>query len=84
MIPRRIDRHTHVLGAPKEWDEGTNGKCVRLYVRRIEGDVWQSAWEPTPDELRALNEGASLILSVVGGQPAVALEVAADVTGADA
>jgi hypothetical protein len=74
VIPKRIENHTHVLGAPKDWDEAKDGKCARLWVRVVEG-AWQSAWEPTPAELEMLNAGGSVVLSVIGGQPPVALHV---------
>lgn len=78
MIPRRIPKATHALGAPAEWDDAT-GACLTLHVRQMmsaNGPIWESAWEPTPDELAALNAGASVVLRVVsGGQPPVALYV---------
>jgi hypothetical protein len=36
---------------------------------------YESAWEPTPEELAHLNAGGSVILRVLGGQPPVALYV---------
>lgn len=74
MIPRRISRATHYLGAPQGWAPAKDGHCSHLAVR-ASGDVCESAWEPTPAELAALNAGASVILRVVGGQPPVALYV---------
>lgn len=74
MISRRILNATHVLGPPKDWDAEKMGPCCRLSVRVVDGRC-ESAWEPTPEELAALNAGASVILSVVGGQPPVALYV---------
>ena len=80
MIPRRIKGFTHVLGAPKNWNAARDGKCVGLAIRasrvRQKGPVeCQSAWEPTPEELALLNAGGSVILTVVGRQPPVRLEV---------
>jgi hypothetical protein len=74
VIPARIENPTVKLGAPRDWDEERDGKCVGLWVRAVDG-VFSSAWEPTPAELEALNAGAHVILHVVGGQPAVMLEV---------
>jgi hypothetical protein len=74
MIPRRIANATHYLGAPKGWNPETDGACGHLAVRVV-GNVWESAWEPTPAELAALNAGGSVILRVVGGQPPVMLLV---------
>ena len=77
MIPRRIAGATHHLGAPQGWDEATQGPCKRLHVRVSPEGVCESAWEPTPAELAALNGGGSIILGVVGGQPPVMLSVEA-------
>lgn len=74
MIAKRITSATHYLGAPKGWEPEKDGDCHHLAVR-IEGNVFLSAWEPTPDELAALNAGGSVILSIVGGQPPVMLSV---------
>ena len=74
MIPARIAGATHWLGAPKGWEREVNGPCTHLAVRQV-GDVWESAWEPTPAELAALNAGAKVVLRVVGGQPPVMLTV---------
>ena len=72
MIPRRITGATHYLGSPKGWQPETDGHCAHLAVR-VDGDVWQSAWEPTPDELAILNAGGSVVISIKGGQPPVML-----------
>lgn len=78
MIPRRIVGSTHALGAPEAWKVETHGICSTLHVR-CEYDrglmTVQSAWEPTPDELAALNAGGSVVLSIVGGMPPVMLSV---------
>lgn len=74
MMPKHIADATNYMGAPKGWDEEKQGRCTTLSVRVV-GDVYQSAWEPTPTELRALIEGGTIVLSVVGGQPPVALTV---------
>mgnify|MGYP000936494736 CR=1 FL=1 len=70
MLPLRIEGATVVMRAPKGMDD-----CRDLHVRVIEG-CYVSRWEPTPDELAALNAGGSVELWVVGGQPPVALKVA--------
>ncbi len=75
MIPKRIADATHFLGAPKNWRPEANGQCSHLAVRVVEDNVWQSAWEPTPRELELLNAGGAVVLSIVGGQPPVALSV---------
>ena len=75
MIPRHIYGATVRLNPPANWDEETHGPCCRLYARVTDDGTYESAWEPTPDELAALNAGASVILAVKGGQPPVMLYV---------
>lgn len=81
MIPRRIAHATVVLGPPENWDIATDGPCLRLPVRVLsapgqEVHASETAWEPTPAELAALNAGASVILCVRGWQVPVRLYVA--------
>jgi hypothetical protein len=78
VIVRRIEGATRILGAPTDWvDDGAS--CAGLPVRDVQtqvGPFMISAWEPTPEELRALNRGESLLLCVRGtGHPVVALGV---------
>lgn len=80
MIPARIAGATHHLGAPKGWKPEEDGNCCHLAVRVVEGNVWQSAWEPTPAEVAAISAGAKIVLSVVGGQPPVMLSVETEST----
>lgn len=75
MIPMHIAGATHYLGSPKGWEPEKDGSCCHLAVRVVDGNVWESAWEPTPAELAALNAGGSVLLRVVGGQPPVMLLV---------
>ena len=74
MTPIRIADATHEFGPPKGWNPDQHGGCSRLVTRVVDG-VWQSAWEPTPAELAVLVAGGHVVLSVVGGQPPVALGV---------
>lgn len=82
MIPRRIHGFNRMLGAPLGWDKERDGSCSGLAVRVV-GDPrdglnhvqCKSAWEPTPEELALLNAGGSVILTIVGGQPAVMITV---------
>lgn len=69
----RISNFTHYLGAPKDW-KPEDGKCSYLAVR-IKDNRFSSAWELTPAELKLLNEGGSIVLSIFGGQPPVMLTV---------
>lgn len=78
MILKRIEGATRILGAPSDWkDDGT--QCVGLPVRDVDtsdGRFMLSAWEPTPDELERIRQGASVILWVRGTQhPVVAFTV---------
>ncbi|MDE2103804.1 MAG: hypothetical protein KGL39_41585 [Patescibacteria group bacterium] len=66
-----------MFGAPDSWDD-SNGACLGLCVREMQsanGPIFESAWEPTPAELAALNAGGTVRLRVVGGQPPVLLFV---------
>jgi hypothetical protein len=78
MIAGVIEGHTNRLGAPQGVDPD---ECHALHVRVAQwGDtgriVIQSAWFPTPDELKRLQEGAPVILSIVdNAHPMVALGV---------
>src|SRR5487761_574469 len=82
MLAKRILGANHYLGAPAGWAPEKDGKCGHLAIRTQgnprHGDGWcESAWEPTPAELEALNAGGSIILRIVGWQPPVALYVEA-------
>ena len=69
---------THNPGAPRGWTE-SNGPCGALpivYRKDSFGNPESvSAWKPTEDELRMLNEGGFVILSVVGWQVPVSVYV---------
>jgi hypothetical protein len=73
MIPKRITGATRYLGAPAGWAP-EDGNCAHLAIRDVDG-CCESAWEPTPDELEALNSGGAVVLCVKGGQPPVMLFV---------
>ncbi len=71
MIPVRIKGATRYLGAPVGWEPETNGPCAHLAIRdAMAGQVpiMESAWEPTPAELEALNNGGKVYLRIVGVQ----------------
>ena len=78
-IPIRIMNATRTLGAPPGWDEERNGPCVGLPIRDEEWNgtpVMTSAWEPTAEEIQALQGGAKIELTVIGtGHPPVSLSV---------
>lgn len=76
MISRKISGVAYSFGPPLGWDAEKRGGCDHLWVRvDRENKFFESAWEPTPDELEKLNKGASLILRILGAQPPVALYV---------
>jgi hypothetical protein len=67
-----------VLGAPKGWDQSTTQVSALPVTRTtLEGnDAIISFWRPSPEEIRALQEGALVALWVIGaGMPPVAIEV---------
>lgn len=69
MIPKRIAGATRYLGAPKGWEPDKDGDCSHLAILDVETNgtpVMVSAWEPTPAELAALNNGAPVYLQVRG------------------
>ena len=74
MMPRRIAGATHRLEPPKGWGDTCERSCAALSIR-VDGDVYLSAWEPTPDEIAMLVAGGSVVLRVLGGQPPVVLSV---------
>ena len=56
------------LGKPVNWNEAKDGPCGSLPVTRdAAAGEWTSYWQPTPAELKALNEGRPVFLRVVGG-----------------
>jgi hypothetical protein len=79
MHTGRIKDSNRILGAPKGWDERRDGHIGVLYVREEitrHGPAMASAWFPTIEELRLLQAGAPVILSVMGeAHPPVAVGV---------
>jgi len=78
MLRRVIRGFTNVFGKPRNWAAQTDNECSDLHVRAVpdgEMAVFQSAWEPTPQELDLLNKGGSVILHCWGAQIPVALTV---------
>jgi hypothetical protein len=73
MLIRKINNHTAIIGADQGYlslplrqtigDSIIGGKTVRV-------EKTETAWEPTPSELEALNQGASIIVQqLLFGQP---------------
>lgn len=80
MIPACIQGANLTLGKPADL---TDEECAPLRVRvqtvefkHSRTHQFTSAWQPTPEELKRLNAGASVHLSIWGGgHPPVLLEV---------
>ena len=72
---------THVFTKPQTWGtETTDGVCGDLSVRvqRYNGGERMecvSTWQPSPDELALLNKGGVVLLSIIGKQVPVAINV---------
>jgi len=81
MIAGRIKGATRYLGAPIGWEPDEQGPCAHLAIWDHEttaGEAMASVWEPTPDELDRLANGAKVILTVCGHiHPPVSLKVGA-------
>jgi hypothetical protein len=77
LISLHIAGATRVIGK----SQGYNGLAVRdvLMDEKVNGSntpAMLTAWEPTPDELARLNQGAPIILSLLGAaHPPVLLAV---------
>ena len=93
MLKKVIRGWNAAPGAPKGWNPDRDGECGALPIRvfppkSLTGAVpvqfVESAWEPDPAELAHLNAGGSVILRVMGWQPAVALYVEPYRGGTDA
>lgn len=74
MTPISFPECNTIYKPPHGWDEDKHGTCDGLPVLRTD-DTCTSRWMLTKDELGALNMGGCIELTVVGGQPAVKLEV---------
>jgi hypothetical protein len=80
MFKRVIPCWNAIFGAPPDVQEKDGPLLNRVAVRIRRGPAGEvafaeTAWEPTPDELAALNAGGSIILTVQGGQPMIRLSV---------
>jgi hypothetical protein len=52
-----------VLQAPSNWDVEANGPCEDLHVIK-RSELIISVWKPTMEELKMLNEGGFVMLTV--------------------
>lgn len=79
MTPIGLSGPTRPIGAPCDWDPARDGTCGVLIVRDgVEGiyRTMTSAWQPSAEDLRCLNLGLPLLLTVFGSvHPVVALRV---------
>lgn len=78
MIPVPTKNATHIFGKPKNWDEIRDGQCRALSVRRevVNGRAeFVSTWKPSLEEIQVLQDGGTILLTVCGVQPPVALHV---------
>lgn len=79
MIPIRIAGHTHSWGKPLDWDEEKLGPCATLYARQVQYEEtgargFESAWQPTQEELLAILQGGTIYLRIMMPQhPVVSL-----------
>lgn len=81
MLIKLIEGFQKVWGAPVNWTPETMGQCGGLPAKITNtnvGPMWESAWEPTPEELKLLNEGGSIHLFISAHpHPVVAMSVVA-------
>lgn len=78
MKPLPIEGHTRRMTAPANWDSSVQGNCGELEIIDADGIMF-SAWKPTEAELKRLNEGAPVVLGIMGTtHPVVSLSVSAD------
>lgn len=81
MLIKAIEGFCKVWGAPANWTKETMGECGGLPAKISEtsaGPMWESAWEPTPEELMMLNAGGTIHLFVgAHPHPVVMLSVSA-------
>lgn len=78
MIIKFIQGADHIYNAPPDWS-GKDMTCDALPVRHVstpDGQFLVSAWEPTPEELGAMQRGETVKLWIRGeDHPVVALTV---------
>lgn len=67
MLTKLIEGFQKVWGAPANWTPETSGECGGLPAKITEVNgiqMWESAWEPTPEELDLLCKGGTIHLYV--------------------
>lgn len=81
MIPIPTRDSTGPFHKPEDWDNEKDGECGSLSVRvEMVGrhPYHISTWKPTQHELWALDAGGVVVLTCVGLQPPVKVEVELD------
>lgn len=67
------------IGAPHNWDRKRHGPCSTLSVANVQRNglrFMESLWEPTPEELEALQQGGKVVLQIEGSShPVVSMGV---------
>lgn len=81
MQALKFEGANKLYGEPKNWDPERDGECYSLPVKQVEVaggySLMISVWKPTAEELQQLIAGHSVVLTCVGSQPPVSLDVAA-------
>lgn len=80
MNPQPLSDATRSLGKPDDWNEERDGPCETLdifdNIDELGRNQMISAWKPTDDELKRLNDGHFAYLHIYGTRhPVVALHV---------
>lgn len=91
MRPTVTRGATNLYSAPENWDRDKDGTCGDLQVRRqfyagSSRGITEliSTWKPSGEELKMLNEGGVVELSLLAGdQPPCSLYVVAPVSPAE-
>lgn len=71
-----IEGATNNPGAPRGMEGHVGRLPIRVRERDDVGQVCESAWKPTPEELAVLLDGGYVVLGVVGWQVPVYLTIA--------
>ncbi len=79
MRPIPIKGCTRRMGAPPNWNHETDGICHTLEIldQVVDDSHWMtSAWIPTEKELKQLNDGFPILLSIQGSRhPVVSMAI---------
>lgn len=69
MTPIDLTGRTRAIGAPRNWDSAVHGECGVLCVRDDHSGShpnMTSAWLPSAEDLRCLNLGLPILLTIFG------------------